>query len=53
MFEENGELTYEDELNPETIKGKENLLQPVFINGNMVKEYTLREVRDKLHGGNF
>ena len=53
VYEENGELTYEDELNPETIKGKENLLQPVFINGNMVKEYTLREVRDKLHGGNF
>lgn len=53
VYEKDGELTYEDELNPETIKGKENLLQPVFINGSMVKEYTLQEVRDKLHGGEF
>lgn len=53
VYEKDGELTYEDGLNSETIKGKENLLQPVFINGYMVKEYTLQEVRDKLHGGEF
>ena len=31
----------------------ENLLQPVFKDGHMVKEYTLAEVRNNLHGGKF
>ena len=30
-----------------------NLLQPVFKNGKMVKEYSLQEIRHILHGGNF
>lgn len=32
---------------------EENLLQPIFYNGKMVKEYTLAEVRHNLHGGKF
>jgi len=31
----------------------DNLLQPVFKDGKMLKEYTLAEIRDRLHGGNF
>lgn len=30
-----------------------NLLQPVFRNGKMLVEYTLAEIRDRLHGGCF
>lgn len=30
-----------------------NLLQPVFCNGKMIKEYSLQEIRQNLHGGNF
>lgn len=32
---------------------KHNLLQTVFKNGVMVKEQTLSEIRNRLHGGNF
>lgn len=31
----------------------DNLLQPVFKDGKMLKEYTLQEIRDRLHGGKF
>lgn len=31
----------------------DNLLQPVFRNGKMLKEQSLQEIRDRLHGGNF
>lgn len=31
----------------------ENLLQPVFKDGKLLKEYTLAEVRNRLHGGKF
>ena len=31
----------------------DNLLKPVFKDGKMLKEYTLAEIRDRLHGGNF
>lgn len=31
----------------------DNLLQPVFKDGKMLKEYTLAEIRDRLHGGKF
>lgn len=47
-------LYYEDEY---TWKGacnhEKNLLQPVFKDGKMLKEYTLQEVRNTLHGGKF
>ena len=30
-----------------------NLLQPVFRNGQLLKDYTLDEIRQRLHGGEF
>jgi nicotinamide phosphoribosyltransferase len=30
-----------------------NLLQTIFKDGKMIKEQTLAEIRDRLHGGNF
>ena len=32
---------------------EDNLLHPVFRDGKMLKEYSLAEIRNKLHGGNF
>ena len=32
---------------------EKNLLKTVFKDGEMVKEYTLSEVREVLHGGKF
>jgi nicotinamide phosphoribosyltransferase len=52
VYEENGELKYKDEFIASTIP-ENNLLQPVFKDGQMLKEYTLNEVRQRLHGGNF
>ena len=40
----------------ESFKGKitqPNLLETVFKDGLMIKEYTLQEIRDRLHRGNF
>lgn len=37
----------------EACEDQYNLLETVFKNGEMVKEYTLAEVRSNLHGGNF
>lgn len=53
VFEKNGELQYRDGLNwKEAVKG-ENLLQTVFKDGELVREQSLREIRNNLHGGNF
>lgn len=47
-------LTYLDERTwQEACNDKYNLLTPVFRNSEMIKEYTLKEVRDRLHGGLF
>jgi nicotinamide phosphoribosyltransferase len=52
--DETGEFYYEDERTwDETVKDSNNKLQPVFRNGKMLKEYTLAEVRNTLHGGKF
>lgn len=52
--DENGEFYYEDGFTwDETVKDLNNKLQPIFRNGKMLKEYTLQEVRNILHGGNF
>ena len=37
----------------EAANNPENQLTPVFKNGVMLKEQTLKEIRDILHGGNF
>jgi nicotinamide phosphoribosyltransferase len=50
----NETLWYRDEYPwKEVINNKSNLLQTVFVDGKMTKEYTLAEVRNILHGGNF
>lgn len=43
-----GQICYEDELNDAALND-ENLLEPIFRDGKIVKEYTLKEVRDNLH----
>lgn len=49
-----GRITYEDGLDKYTFpQEKENLLQSVFKDGKMTKEFTLQEVRTILHGGTF
>lgn len=50
--DEAGELTFKDGYTSETIP-TDNLLQPVFKDGKMLKEYTFEEIRSNLHGGNF
>lgn len=47
-----GKIYFEDGYTATTIP-EGNLLQPVFKNGKMLKEYSLKEIRDKLHNGNF
>ena len=55
VFEnENGEITYQDGFDKNTFpKNKENLLKTVFKDGKTVKEFTLAEIRQTLHGGKF
>lgn len=50
----NKRLTYEDGLTwDEACNDASNMLQPVFRDGKLLKEYTLNEVRQKLNDGNF
>ena len=51
--ENDGEYSYEDGHTFEETYDLDNEMVPVFIHGNMVNEYTLAEVRDRLHGGKF
>ena len=54
VWEEDGKLFYNDGYTWEqACNSKINLLQPVFKDGHMVKQYTLAEVRNNLHGGKF
>lgn len=52
VYEENGELKYQDEYTKETLP-EGNLLETVFKDGKMIKEYTLNEIRQRLNGGEF
>ena len=51
------DLSFEDEYTwDEAVAAaevNENLLQTVFKDGKLVKEYSLAEIRDRLHGGKF
>ncbi len=48
------EINFEDGLDWNTASEDEtNLLQPIFIDGKMVREQSLTEIRNILHGGNF
>ena len=49
----NDTITYLDGLTWNEIGWTDNLLQPIFKDGIMIKEQTLSEIRDTLHGGNF
>lgn len=48
-YDQNGELTYCDEFTVSNIPD-DNLLQPVFRNGRLLREYTLSEIRERLNG---
>ena len=52
VFEEDGELKYTDGYIRSTIPDG-NLLQPIYRDGKMLKEYSLQEIRNRLHGGEF
>ena len=52
VYEENGELKYKDEYTSENIP-EGNLLETVFKDGKMIKDYTLDEIRQRLNGGEF
>lgn len=54
VYNENGEIRCKDGYTMATINeaAETNLLQPVFRDGKMVKEYTLAEVRATLHANN-
>lgn len=51
-----GSIYYEDELTWKQSTDYEkrgNMLIPVFKNGELLKEQSLKEIRDRLHGGEF
>ena len=52
VYEEDGVLKYKDEYTSENIP-EGNLLQPVFRDGVMLKDYTLEEIRQRLNDGKF
>ncbi len=52
VYEEDGVLKYKDEYTSENIP-EGNLLETVFKDGKMVKDYTLDEIRQRLNGGDF
>ncbi len=49
---EDGEICFKDGYTSETIPDN-NLLQPVFRDGMIVREQSLKEIRELLHGGEF
>lgn len=54
QINEAGDLVFEDGKTwEEASNDKENMLDTIFVDGKMTKEYTLAEVRAILHGGKF
>lgn len=52
--DDDGNLMYTDGHTwEEAYNNPKNLLQPVFRNGKLLKEYTLSDIRERLNGGNF
>ena len=50
VYKENDNILYKDELTINEVNNlKDNLLETVFINGNLVKEYSLKDIRLKLN----
>lgn len=56
---EDGELDFKDGLYPGMVTTCDikpwdlNLLQPIFVDGKMIKEENLNDIRQRLHGGKF
>ena len=54
VTEKNGTLTYEDEFTWNgAMSHEKNLFETVFKDGVLIKEQSLSEIRDRLHGGKF
>lgn len=54
QINEAGDLVFEDGKTwEEASNDKDNMLDTIFVDGKMIKEYTLAEVRAILHGGKF
>lgn len=51
-YDENGEIIAKDRFTSKTIPDN-NLLQPIFRDGKMLKETSLAEIRNRLHNGEF
>ena len=52
-LDKDGKIVYTDGYDDETIPKEGNLLEEVFRNGRMIKEYSLNEIRQRLHEGKF
>ena len=52
-YDRDGRLTYKDGYTWEQVDSKNNCLKPVFIDGQMVKEQSISDIRKALHGGAF
>lgn len=52
FYNEKGEITYEDNLTYEDSM-KDTLMEVVFKDGKLVKETSLKEIRNRLHNNNF
>lgn len=51
VYNEGEDILYKDELTiNEQEEYKDNLLEVVFKDGNLIKDYSLKEIREKLHG---
>lgn len=51
-LDENGEIIAKDGFNTDTLP-ENNMLQPIFRDGKMIKETTLAEIRNRLHNNSF
>lgn len=46
-------ITYQDGYTSSSLPSTGNLLETVFKDGKMIREYSLQEIRQRLHEGNF
>ena len=53
VFEENGVLSYDDGHNWADANTPDNLLRPVFKDGQMIVDEDLKTIRNRLHKNNF
>ena len=53
VYSNNGELKYADGYSFEESVTPDNLLSPVFLNGVLIKEQSLSDIRKKIYGENF